>query len=272
MHGGEASGMLGQQGCWIAPAGHHPAHIHLEMHQIRIGVGQQDTEAGRVSHRAEFHIVVVIAQLQPQGLQRLALGVEEVGVELPVVGGHPRDNGRQPVAARWQRHQSVRHIEGRHDHRVRADGAQVAGQKRQVAAEIGAGRRAPRLDMGAGTFQAGPVQGRPQGDRGQRRDSPPAPRCDSRSWPGSAGSRPGPSAPPRPRYRVAGPRAGGCARRKSLASACLPRRVALVRPTGWRPGGEEQASVQAAAGRSWVSLGFPRAYGLWSRDRALPPL
>ncbi len=53
--------------------------------ELRIGQLQQVVERGHAVERAEFHVVIVIASLQPGLLRNLAQLVQLLGVPLPVI-------------------------------------------------------------------------------------------------------------------------------------------------------------------------------------------
>jgi hypothetical protein len=91
VHLGEAARMRLQQGERIVASGRDPADVHLEGDQAGIRALQQDLHAvgvAALSQRGELEIVVVIAADDAGLLQHGGLLVEEVGVPLPVVGGH----------------------------------------------------------------------------------------------------------------------------------------------------------------------------------------
>ena len=89
----EAVGIFGQIGDRIGAAGHHPADIHLHLHQRRIGVLEQIVIGRDVADLVKFDIVIVIGEGQAGLLAGRADLVEGVGILLPAIQARPRHDG-----------------------------------------------------------------------------------------------------------------------------------------------------------------------------------
>ncbi|CAM3584664.1 hypothetical protein STAL104432_25800 [Streptomyces albus] len=122
-------------------SGVRPVDVHLQVDQLGVGLGQQhvvEADVRLVLGEAEFHLVVVLVELQSAGAGRRAVGVEVLGGALPRVHG-------AAVAVRARRGAHVREAEGR---RVVDDLLQLGGEG--VGGRVGG----PVADVAADAAQA----------------------------------------------------------------------------------------------------------------------